>query len=265
MDRCCQESPAPLEPFREAMATYDVGVQQPPDPLFYWNSIATDAYGYDCGLMASRSRGGDLSLHRHDTDDLELCRSVAANAEGILKGINVGHGDEGDHPWVAFIAPAIVKDGVVGGGVSGPRDGTVVSWAALVAAMHGALWPSFGDPLISSETAVGTDVNHPSVGASRSAGTAEPLTTAVSRLREDITAAESRGEADDASARAELAALESLLRYFTASTGLSAPTYLRPSSGDYAQDNGMPVVPHFLVCETGRGSIVGVSGLTVWT
>jgi predicted DNA-binding WGR domain protein len=71
--------------------------------------LSTRTIAYSCGILA---RAGDPVVHAHDAEELKRCGRFATEAAGIVKGVLIGMGDEGDHTLDPFWIPANVGDPV---------------------------------------------------------------------------------------------------------------------------------------------------------
>lgn len=100
------------------------------DPRWARNVLSSDAVFRACGRMHTGFVAEGVA---HAPGDLALCRSLASAWEAALEGVYVRRGDEGDHTWAAFCAPALE-------GVTAP-DEPVVSQEELRLACGGALSP----------------------------------------------------------------------------------------------------------------------------
>jgi hypothetical protein len=68
----------------------------PPDPTGEWPGqfLSNRTVAYSCGILA---RQGEPVTHDHDPDELARCRRLTAEAAGIMSGVLIRCGDEGDH------------------------------------------------------------------------------------------------------------------------------------------------------------------------
>jgi hypothetical protein len=93
-----------LAALRACLENYDVG-----DPGAEWpnNILSRRAVVYGSGVIA---RQGAPVRHAVDPAELALCRRLAAEAAGIMAGVDVGMGSEAADPFQAFFIAANVDD-----------------------------------------------------------------------------------------------------------------------------------------------------------
>jgi hypothetical protein len=103
----CEIEPARLSPFRECMENYDVGN---PDEDWPHNVISTKTVAFSCGAL---HRPGEPALvHNHLLEELHLCRSIAADAEKLMRGVAVGMGSAASDCFAAYFVAASEGDPV---------------------------------------------------------------------------------------------------------------------------------------------------------
>jgi hypothetical protein len=126
----CDRAKRVLEPWADALPPGGLEEAEtlPKDPRWFWNSIAADAVGYSCGRIGSAR---DERPHRHRSSEVKLCHDVARRCAEILEDCLVPFGDEGDHPWFPFAAPAILDEAIPGR----------LTFDVLQRACGGALYP----------------------------------------------------------------------------------------------------------------------------
>jgi hypothetical protein len=282
---CARPAAALPAPWRELAESY--GVIPAPAPrndadaaaaaaaaearlLWPSNVVALDAVAFACGRVA---RGGGLDGHAHDARELARCRALAARAQTLLAGTVVGRGDEGDHPWLAFCAPALL-DGAAAplaaaaaaaagaGAIAAAADAgegaapplVLVSEAELRRACGGALAPRlhFTSSALPQEAARYArelaEADHGG-GAGGLANAAAAFSSLARFLAGELDGAEEGGEGEGED-EDEAAGLQR-----------GSATYLRPID----RHGCGAVFPHFAVARTGAGSLVGVVGATVYT
>jgi len=240
---CAPLPNAPLAPhWLELCADYDVGEDDAALP-FVNNNVARDAVAFPCGRIASAAAAAP---HAHAAGEAERCGAIAARAEAALAGLYVGLGDEGDHRWRAFSAPALL--GGHGGGDAGGAVGGLVTPAELRAALGGALVPGLEFRAVPLADAL--------------ADFARRRETEVDPAREPNRVA---GEGECFGAFERALGGGGVGNNVAAAAGFEhgSQTYLRPL--DVRVAGGGCVFPHFLVARTLGGSLVGVLGSTVWT
>ena len=219
----------------EAMDNYGIEGSDPnQDPRWTHNIFATDTCFFSCGKMASSSddaSGGDKE-HMHDEGEVEVCKEIAKQSSTLLRGAYTDRGDEGDHPWQPFSSPIKCEDE----GIHVPPFGELISEQELLFHFGGAILP--GQKFKSS------------------------------KMEEEIQRYESERRDGDENAGSRAAEpFYSVIHYLNSHPDEEvrrSATYVRP-----IEDGRGPVrpcvFPHFFVARTSKGSIAGVSGLTVWT
>src|SRR5947209_8433000 len=101
----CKPDPERLAVFRECMETYGVDAGAPADEEWPWNVVSRRAVAYSCGRIA---RAGEPVEHRHDPEDLAMCRRLSAEAAAVMEGTAVGMGSESTDPFRPFFVAANV-------------------------------------------------------------------------------------------------------------------------------------------------------------
>lgn len=242
------------------------------DDLWPHNTVARDVREYACGAVGR----GDAP-HLHDASEAVACRNLAAAAESALVGAYVMRGDEGDHSWRAFSAPAVVGDAAVelasrlsrvgvsdgvtpaGGAVPAPAGEQPAPPAtALVTSLevHAACGGAINPRLLFEPRALRGFVDDSMTERRERCGAGEEeVAVELARYRalEELLSA----EGDGASGSAGAAGDAGRPRLHAASA-----TYLRPVESREVRGC---VFPHFIVARTMSGSLVGVVGNTVWT
>jgi len=133
----CDAAPALLAPWLEVMDSYGVedgGLGPNADPRWPRNVLATDAVLRACGRPCSASVVAPALPHA--PGDAAACAAAAAAMAAALAGLYVRRGDEGDHAWFAFSAPALA-----GAAEPPPPLDALVLQDELRAACGGALSP----------------------------------------------------------------------------------------------------------------------------
>jgi hypothetical protein len=228
MSLLCSLDPRQLEPWAECSYNYGVESDDPnDDDRWTRNNIASDAVAFACGRLASPREVGYAPEHLHDAAEARACAELAAAAEERLRGAYTYRGDEGDHPWRAFVSPALL-------GAPAPAGAAgLVTAAEIAAAFGGALSPR--------------------------------QRFAVSPMAVEVDRAEAEQRDGDANEGARIAEpFREVLRLFAEHADAavrSSASYARP-----LEDRKCGCVyTHFFVARTSAGSIVGVCGNTVWT
>ena len=228
MSVTCRLDPRRLDHWSECRDNYGIERENPnDDDRWTNNSVASDAVAFACGRLASPREAGYASEHLHDTVEARTCTELAAAAEERLRGAFTHRGDEGDHPWRAFAAPAIL-------GAAAPAVvAGLVTAAEIAAAFGGALSPH--------------------------------QRFAISPMAAEVDRAEAEQRDGDANEGARVAEpFREVMRLFAEHADAavrSSATYARP-----IEDRKCGCVyTHYFVARTSAGSIVGVSGHTVWT
>ena len=106
------------------------------DPRWPHNVLALDAQALHCGRLASASASVCVAapLRGHAPGAPAQCAALAASMAARLQGLLVRRGDESDHAWFAFSAPALA-------GAAAALGGGLVTEEELRAACGGALSP----------------------------------------------------------------------------------------------------------------------------
>ena len=127
------------------------------DPRWPRNCLALDAQAMQCGRLMSTSVAAPL--HGHAPGASAQCAALAASMAARLQGLLVGRGDESDHDWFAFSAPALAGAGAAAG------EGLVTE-EELRAACGGALSPHvrFKCTSLEAEVAVCRAAEEPQAG-----------------------------------------------------------------------------------------------------
>ena len=131
----CDAAPELLAPWREVMEAHalDGGLGPNADPRWPHNTLATDALVRACGRPCSASVNAPALAHA--PGDAARCAAAAAAMAAALAGLYVRRGDEGDHAWFAFCAPALLSS------EPPPALDALVQQEELRAACGGALSP----------------------------------------------------------------------------------------------------------------------------
>jgi len=225
----CIASPLSLDsPWLEICETYGADNRASPQDDGQWthNALARGAVEFACGRVA---RAGDAGAHEHADGDAAACAALADAAAAALAGTRVGHGDEGDHEWRRFVAPALAAG-------PAPPAGCVTE-AELRAALGGALCPAPALRLVLQPLAAALDAWERDLADGDEGADANRLADAVAPLRA-VRAALLAGDARESAA------------------------YARPAEG--SRICGV-VLPHFIVARTAAGGLAGVCGFTVYT
>jgi hypothetical protein len=225
----CSCIPLPADsPWQELCRTYGVDNRGSPqdDPQWQRNALALGAVQFACGRLAC---AGGAGAHDHAPGDAEACAALADAAAAALAGTRVGRGDEGDHEWRRFVAPALEAG-------PPPAAGTVTE-AELRAALGGALCPAPALRMV-----------------------LQPLAATLDAWERDFADGD---EGADANTLADaVAPLRAARDVFLAGDGRASAAYARPAEGGRTCG---AVVPHFLVARTAAGGLAGVCGFTVYT
>ena len=234
-------------PWLELTASYGVDARDDVQEDGRWthNALCADAVIFECGRLASAADGGNVA-HEHAVGDEAACAALAGAAAAALAGTYVGNGDEGDHAWLAFAAPALAAEGAVDGAAADAGAGIIagagagggcVTEAELRAALGGALCPAPALRLVP-----------------------RPLAAALDDWQAELAAGDEG--ADQNRLEDAIAPLQALRAAFLAGDGAASATYIRPAEG--ARRCGA-VLPHFILRRTAAGGLAGVSGFTVYT
>jgi hypothetical protein len=130
---CASAGPDALAPWQEVMDSYGIESEAPnSDPRFPHNCVASDARVLACGRLQSASVV--TSALPHAPSEVAACRAAAARIEALLADRYVSRGDEGDHRWRAFSAPALEGERAA--------EAALVGEDELRSACGGALWPA---------------------------------------------------------------------------------------------------------------------------
>ena len=198
------------------------------------NAVSADALVFACGRLASAAGGGGAAhAHAHVAGDEAACAALAEAAAAALAGSRVGRGDEGDHAWLPFTAPALLA---AAGAGAGAAAGGGVTEEELRAALGGALCPAPALRLVPVR-----------------------LAAALDEWMADLAAGDEG--ADPNRLEDALAPLRALRANFLAG-GEESATYIRPAEGGRRCG---AVLPHFLLRRTAAGGLAGVVGFTVYT
>jgi hypothetical protein len=233
----CASIPDALLPWSEAMDRDGI---QGEDPEFSNANVAAGSVALACGRLSLPS-SCFAPGRSHAKAEVQLCKAAAAAAAAAAAeaDIPVGCGDEGDHYWQAFCAPAFVEEeaaaaAAAGGGAKAKRP-PVPTEEALHAAFGGALLPELKFKV-------------------------EPLQR---RVQELIAEGQEEEEgAGNSNAKAEqMLAIEAALK----NAGVSSISFFRALEGRDRGERGGCVFPLFVLGCTAAGSLCGVAGLTVWT
>jgi hypothetical protein len=195
------------------------------------NAIASDAFLFACGRL---SRPDQPAEHAHDPDELALCTELSIAITEVLAGAAPVGSDEGSHTFFPFAAPALASptESVKARG----REGGLVTIAELQAACGGALVPDLRFDITSID------------------GMLEKRAQRV---------ADHYMDAEESSS--QVAPFQRLSEWVRAQDGTAraSATYFFPWSNNAGLV--LSVFPHFAVCRTGAGSIVGAASMSVWT
>jgi len=243
----CSSAALPLHsPWLEIVEAYGVDARSPADAAaddaeaagaarWTHNALASDVRQFACGRLASAADAA-AGAHSHAAGDAAACAALAAVAAAALAGAYVGRGDEGDHHWLPFVAPALA--GAPAAVVGAVRE------AELRAALGGALCPA---------------------PALRFAP--QPLAEALRAWELELAAGDEGGDPNRLADA--LAPLRALRQTFLAAGGgggggggEDSATYLRPAEGERRCG---AVLPHFILQRTRAGGLAGVVGFTVYT
>lgn len=239
----CARCDASAHPWREAADTYGLTLQEAvawntdgnrnnnnnvasthnADARWVRNAVAADVVGCTCGAVGSASTWAPL----HCAKEAALCRAIADECVAALAGVDVRRGDESDHPWCAFVAPATPG-----------APWTALDVHTLREAMGGSLCPQ-----LEFKTA--------------------PLGDYLAEYRASVARdGEDDGGAGNRAMSGYFAALAVLQRH-----GCTQLSGWRPlEMGGRERSLALTCVyPHFMLGLTPGGSVVGVFGLTVWT
>lgn len=225
----CASGPLPADsPWRELSETYGVDNRGSPQDDAQWqhNALALGAVQFACGRLAC---AGDAGAHDHVPGDAEACAALADAAAAALAGTRVGRGDEGDHEWQRFVAPALAAGPPVAAGC--------ITEAELRAALGGALCPPPALRMV-----------------------LQPLAAAMDSWERDF--ADGDEGADPNMLADAVAPLRAVREVLLGGDGGASAAYARPADGGRTCG---AVVPHFLVARTAAGGLAGVCGFTVYT
>ena len=216
----------------EAMDDYGIESSDPnQDPRWTHNVLANDMVFFPCGRMASAA---DLASneHTHDEDEVELCNEIATESSRLLHGTYTDRGDEGDHAWKPFSCPITCEEKEL----YSPLFGELISEKELIYMFGGSILPGQRFKALSMEDEIQRYESERRDG-DENAGSraAEPFYIMLQYLRNH----------QDEEVR-------KTATYFRSIEDGRGP--VRPC-----------VFPHFFIARTSKGSIAGVSGITVWT
>jgi hypothetical protein len=96
----CHLDPERRKVFQGCMESYGLGDA---DPEWPWNVISRKAVFYSCGRIA---REGAPVEHRHDPNEISLCRNLAGAATRTMQGCDIGMGSESSNPFRPFFVVA---------------------------------------------------------------------------------------------------------------------------------------------------------------
>ena len=267
----CARLDGPLPaPWRELSEAYGVEAPAGADAaarLWPNNGIALDAVAFACGRVArGDDAGGD---HAHDAHELARCRALAARAQTLLAGTVVGRGDESDHAWLAFCAPALLGDDEAPAAAEAAAAAAAAD-AAVAAAENGAGAAANASDaaLLVSEAELRRACGGALCATLRFERAALPQAAEQHARRLAEEAEHDGGGGGHANAAAAFCSLARLLACDEGGGEGEAAGLQRGSATFFrAHDRAGSgcVYPHFAVARTAAGSVVGVVGATVWT
>ena len=175
---------------------------------------------------------GSSIYPKHAEEEVELCNEIATESARILHGTYTDRGDEGDHAWKPFACPIKCEEKEF----HIPLFGELISEKELIDMFGGSILPGQRFKALSMEAEIQRyEAERRDGDENAGSRAAEPFYVMLQYLRNH----------QDEEVR-------------------KSATYFRS-----IEDGRGPVrpcvFPHFFVARTSKGSITGVSGLTVWT
>lgn len=227
----CRPDPGRLAPLQPSLDDARNGDAGPDDAQAEWphNVVSTRTVAYSCGALA---RTGEPVAHRHDRDEVERCRRLAAEAAAHLAGVPC-FGGEPCGGYAAFFV-------TVNAGAAAPEALTA---DVVRAAFGGTLYPD-------------TPIH---VSPLDEDGPFWDRLSGVYEREEDY---DDDGGPTPAEEPGELAAWRRCIRWLLSHPELRGGSYVTVGYRDGQGPNRAAVFPRLVVALTPAGSLVGACGCT---